>query len=173
LLSAYYAFLGDFKWALIHWTVNRISDGLDGTIARIHNLQTDTGGYLDILLDFAVYSVIPIGITFSRFRQQTEVGYFVLSVLLGIYFVNCASLFQLAAIMEKRKQIMKENRNKTLTSVEMPDANGTALVEGFETMLAYTLFILFPEYSTAAFSIFGALVFVTICQRLIWAFKNL
>ena len=38
--------------------------------------------------------------------------------------------------------------------------------------LAYGIFLLFPAHITLLFSIFAALVFVTIIQRLVWARRN-
>ena len=43
------------------WLANRVTDGLDGTVARVAERQSDFGGYLDILLDFVVYAAIPVG----------------------------------------------------------------------------------------------------------------
>jgi len=52
--------------ALALWAANRLLDGLDGTLARVHERQTDFGGYLDILLDFVVYAAVPTGLAFGR-----------------------------------------------------------------------------------------------------------
>jgi FADH2 O2-dependent halogenase len=46
------------------------------------------------------------------------------------------------------------------------------IIGGFETIIAYGVFTLFPAYLTILFSIFTVLVFFTIFQRLIWARKN-
>ena len=48
--------------ALMFWILNRLFDGLDGAIARIHQRQTDLGGYIDILSDFIIYAAIPISL---------------------------------------------------------------------------------------------------------------
>ncbi|HYW33141.1 MAG TPA: CDP-alcohol phosphatidyltransferase family protein, partial [Gemmatimonas sp.] len=53
------AFQGHDAAAVVLWLVNRTIDGLDGTHARVHQQQSDFGGYLDIVLDFAVYAAIP------------------------------------------------------------------------------------------------------------------
>ncbi|MEP5120657.1 MAG: CDP-alcohol phosphatidyltransferase family protein, partial [Marinomonas sp.] len=43
---------------------SRVLDGLDGAVARATK-QSDFGGYLDILCDFAFYVAVPIGFGFA------------------------------------------------------------------------------------------------------------
>ncbi|MGL4625842.1 MAG: CDP-alcohol phosphatidyltransferase family protein, partial [Plesiomonas shigelloides] len=47
-------------WALGAILLNRLLDGLDGTLARF-TTPTDRGGFLDIVLDFLFYSAVPLG----------------------------------------------------------------------------------------------------------------
>jgi phosphatidylglycerophosphate synthase len=134
---------------------------------------SDFGGYLDILVDFTIYALIPVGLAIGCEYSPTGEGvssivrWTVVSLLEGIYFVNSASLFQLSAILEKRNEGAKATGE--LTSVTMPPA----LIEGTETVFFYSAFLLFPRYSTQLFALFGALVIITSCQRLVWASKNL
>jgi phosphatidylglycerophosphate synthase len=88
-----------FVLGFILWLLNRLMDGVDGTIARISNSQTDFGGYLDIICDFIVYSIIPIALVVSR---PNETLYILLAFLEASFFVNAASLMFLSAIQEKR-----------------------------------------------------------------------
>ncbi|MBV5343826.1 hypothetical protein JZU68_09590, partial [bacterium] len=81
------------------------------------------------------------------------------------FYVNTASWMYLAAILEKRAA----HDPSTQTTIVMPKG----LVGGFESIIAYSIFILFPTYITILFSIFSALVFITTFQRLIWAKRNL
>ena len=60
--------------------------------------------------------------------------------MLGAFFVNCASLFMLSAILEKQKQ--KQNNGKEITTVSMPPA----LIEGAETVIAFSVMIIFSQY---------------------------
>ena len=55
---------------IILWGLNRVADGLDGTLARVTNTQSDLGGFLDIVCDLVVYASIPVGLTFSQCRLQ-------------------------------------------------------------------------------------------------------
>jgi phosphatidylglycerophosphate synthase len=108
--------------AVSFWILNRIVDGVDGTVARKYSMQTDYGGYLDIIVDFTVYASIPIALCIGY--HQSVFALAIVAALEGIYFVNCASLFQLSAILEKRSQGSKSK--KELTTVTMPPA----LIEG-------------------------------------------
>ena len=47
-----------FWWGVILLLLSRLADGLDGCVARATK-PTDFGGYLDIVLDFAFYGMIP------------------------------------------------------------------------------------------------------------------
>ena len=51
LLSAVAIVQGELVWGISFWLINRVLDGLDGVVARIHDKQSDFGGYLDLLLD--------------------------------------------------------------------------------------------------------------------------
>jgi phosphatidylglycerophosphate synthase len=144
------------------WWAGRIMDGLDGTLARFTKQQSDYGGYVDILCDFTVYSLLPVAVVW---RNHGEGGsaWLVLSLLLGSYFVNAAGLFMLSSILEKRSQ------QKQLTSVAMP----RGLIEGVETMVFYQMYLLFPNWCELLMSVFCAGVVVTILLRLHWAANNL
>jgi phosphatidylglycerophosphate synthase len=80
--------------ALIFWILNRIFDGLDGAIARIHQRQTDLGGYIDILSDFIIYAAIPISLVVS---SPTIERYFCLTLMISTFYVNAASWMYLSA----------------------------------------------------------------------------
>ena len=49
--------------ALALFIANRVLDGLDGAVARA-SVRTDRGGFLDIVLDFAVYGAVPLAFAF-------------------------------------------------------------------------------------------------------------
>jgi len=161
LLAAYAAFKQQYFWAFGLWLFNRILDGLDGLIARLHQRQSDFGGYVDILTDFAIYAALPIGLVVG---SPSSESYLALIFLLATFYVNAASWMVLAAILEKRAA----HNPDTQTTIVMP----AGLIGGFETIVAYGIFLLFPAYITILFSIFAALVFVTIIQRLVWARRN-
>ena len=162
LLATYAAYKGQYIWAFAFWILNRILDGLDGLIARLHDRQSDFGGYVDILTDYIVYASLPIGLVAG---SPSIERYLALAFMLASFYVNTASWMYLAAILEKRAA----HDPDTQTTIVMP----AGIIGGFETIIAYGIFLLFPAFITILFSIFAALVFTTVIQRLIWAHKHL
>ena len=181
LAAALIASLGMWLWALLAFTLNRILDGLDGLIARDRGLQSDFGGYMDIMIDFVVYAAIPIGVWIGveaplpasslggedlRLLSGTILPQALpLIVLFAVFYVNAASWMYLSSLMEKRRA-GSPSRN---TSVEMP----AGLVEGTETVLFYLLFLLLPSYYPLLFYLMAAATSVGVVQRLRWAWKHL
>ena len=101
----------------------------DGAVAR-HTGLSDRGGFLDILTDFIVYASLPIGLVAGSASNEP---YLALAFMLASFYVNSASWMYLAAILEKRAA----RHPKTQTTVVMP----TGLIGGFETIIAYGIFI--------------------------------
>ena len=150
--------------ALVLWLLNRLLDGLDGELARAFNRQSDLGGYLDILADFTVYALIPLGLAFA---DGNPVTYLVLAIMLSVFYVNAGSWLFLSSLLEKRAQGAAARGD--VTSVTMPGG----LIEGAETVVFFCLFCLFPGALPFLFALFSVLVVVTILQRLVWAQKYL
>jgi phosphatidylglycerophosphate synthase len=162
LICAALAWQGQVWGSVLFWSLNRILDALDGMVARVHHRQTDFGGYLDIVLDFVIYAVIPFGLVLNAPSLER---YFALTFMLISFYVNSASWMYLAAILEKRNARDPE----LTTTVIMP----AGLMGALETIIVYYVFLLFPAHIVPLFFIFGGLVFVTVLQRLIWAWKTL
>ena len=158
---------GRFGLGLALWAGNRTLDGLDGTLARVHDRQTDFGGYLDILLDFLVYAAVPIGLARGAWEDAQPWLPFAALALLASFFVNAASWMYLSALLEGRRA-GAEARGE-LTSVTMPPG----LVAGTETVILYSCFFLFPARLAELYALMAALVGVTIGQRLVWARRHL
>jgi phosphatidylglycerophosphate synthase len=146
------------------WLLNRLLDGLDGTMARISNRQSDLGGYLDIVLDMVAYVSIPLGLAFGVDRVEV---YIAMGLLFGIFYINSATWMILSAILEKRNLGAKERGE--LTTVSMP----TSVIEGAEAVVMYSLFLLFPQWLVFLFGLLAFLVLVTSIQHIVWAIKNL
>lgn len=164
LVAAGLAWQQSYWLAALFWALNRFTDGLDGTMARIHNRQSDFGGYLDIVADYVVYTAVPVALVLGR---PTTENWIALALLLSTYYVNSASWMYLSAILEKRKHGATATGEKT--TVTMPPA----VIGGLETTLVYFLFILWPSQIMWWFGIMAALVIVSIGQRLIWAARRL
>jgi len=158
LMGAVFAYLGYYWGALVFWLINRSLDGLDGAIARVHDQQNDFGGYLDIMSDFIVYAAIPAAIVLGA---PSQVRYLALVIMLVTFYINTASRMYLAAIIEKR--IAHHPEVKTM--IVMP----SGLIGGFETIIFYSLFLIFPERVFPLFIILSLLIVFTVIQRFAWA----
>jgi len=152
---------GAFWSGLLFWLLNRLLDGLDGVVARQQDLQSDLGGYLDIIFDLVVYALIPIALAIAAPEQPGL--WLALAFLLASFYVNVGSWMFLSAILEKRGRGTAGSLERT--TVTFP----TGLVEGTETMILFTLFIIFPEQLAHLFWIAALLVALTSVQRLVWA----
>lgn len=164
LSAALLAALGLFRPALICWLANRFLDGLDGEVARAKDSQSDLGGYLDILADLLVYAFIPAALAMYH---QTSVTWFATVFMLASFYLNVGSWMYLSSILEKRGQ--GADKSGEITSVSMP----RGLIEGGETVLFFTLFLLLPKLSWLLFLLFGALTFATAGGRVKWALSHL
>ena len=161
LVSIYFIIERSLMTALVFWLLNRIFDGLDGTVARVTGRSSDFGGYLDIVLDFIVYSAIPVAFVFSTESQN---NYLLLSVLLSSYYVNAASWMYLSSILEKRN--LGASSNNEMTSITMP----SGMADGTMTIIFYSMFFVFPSHLKLFFTLFIILVLVSIAQRMVWAY---
>lgn len=150
--------------ALGLWLLNRLLDGLDGTLARSTGRQSDLGAYLDIVLDHVVYIAVPLGLALAA---GTPAATLALALLLASFYLNGASWMYLAALLEKRNAGAAARGE--LTTVTMPGG----LIEGAETMVCYTLFVLFPGALVPLFGLMAVLVLFTVLQRVAWAIRRL
>ncbi len=150
--------------ALALWLLNRLLDGLDGTVARLQQKQSDLGGYLDVVLDTLAYVLLPLGLALAA---DTAAGYLSLALLLASFYLNSASWLYLAALLEKRKAGAQARGE--LTTITMPGG----LIEGTETIIFFCLFLLFPSAMVVLFLVMAALVLFTVGQRLVWAVRHL
>lgn len=162
LVSVAAILLQQYWVGLVFWGLNRVMDGLDGVIARVHQKQSDFGGYLDLFLDFIIYLAVPVAFIAAL---PTTANLWAGILLLTAYVLNTISWTTLAALLEKR-QHQTTNR---LTSMEMP----TGLIEGAETIVFYILFYVLPNHLALLFTAMALLVFYTAWQRVWWAYQNL
>ena len=155
---------GLYGWGLGLWLLNRLLDGLDGEVARRGGRQSDLGGYLDILCDFLVYALVPVALVFSN---PAERAYLALALLLTSFYINAGSWTLLSALLEKRRRGASAKGERT--SVTMPGG----LIEGAETVIFYSLFLLFPHAFVPLALLMAGLVAVTAGQRVVWARRAL
>ncbi len=142
--------------ALVLFGLNRLLDGLDGAIARATR-RTDRGGFLDIVLDFAIYGAIPL--TFAL----RDPGALALpaAILLFSFYVNGASFLAFAAVAAKRGMSTNIRGIKSIYFT-------AGFMEGTETILFFVAMILFPDrfpvlaYAFAGLTVMSALARVTL-----------
>lgn len=160
--SMVFLYYGNYSAALWLWAANRILDGLDGLVARHAGKMTDLGGFLDIVADFFLYAAVPIVFAF----KEGSVAYFrIVAVLLAAYYLNASIWMSVSAIMEKRN-CTEESHQTTLI---MP----RGIVEGFETIIFYTLMFIFPSAFIIISIVMAALLGAGIILRLTQAVKLL
>ena len=162
--AAVAAATGRFGLALTLWLVNRVLDGLDGTVARLRGTATDVGGHLDIVLDTAVYGLLPLGVAA---HTGHEGAWAAAAVLLFAFYVNTAAWMYLAAVLEKRGAGAAAQGE--MTTVTMP----TGLVEGTEAVVFFSLLLLLPGHAPALMGAMAVLVLLAAAQRLRWARRHL
>ena len=147
-------------WLLFGLTfifLSRLCDGLDGAIAK-QTRSTDFGGYLDIVLDFAFYGLIPLAFAVYNPAQNAVAA----SVLLLSFYVNGASFLAFAIIAEKRKLTTEARGKKSFFFT-------TGLAEAGETLAVFTMFCLVPNWFAPIAYIFAAICFWTAFARILQA----
>jgi phosphatidylglycerophosphate synthase len=152
---------GAFLAGLALLLVNRACDGLDGAIARRRGL-TDLGGFLDILLDFIVYSAIPFAFALADPAANALPAAFLI-----FSFIGTGTSFLAFATMAAKRGLSSDLRGKK----SLYYLGG--LTEGSETLLAFVLACLFPNFFPLIAWTFGALCWLTTATRIAAAWQTL
>lgn len=147
--------------ALIVILLNRIADGLDGAVARMTQL-TDAGGYLDIVLDFIFYSAVVFGFLLAVPEQNMIAA----GVLLVSFMGTGATFLAFASVAAKRGIASPDYPNKSLHYMG-------GLTEGFETIVAFIVFCLWPHHFPVLAYIFAAACWITAISRLVAGYRTL
>jgi phosphatidylglycerophosphate synthase len=168
--SCIFAASGHVKFSLLFWALNRALDCLDGAVARHRGVQSDLGGFLDLLGDFIVYSLIPISIALGNRDNPITRGENLLAVavLEATFHVNNFVLFYAAALIEKSRASNNE-QTKELTSLAMRPA----LIEGLESALFFTLMLALPEQLVTLSYLMSTGVVIGTAQRVHWICTSL
>jgi phosphatidylglycerophosphate synthase len=157
-LAAVIAIASGLYWlGLVLILVSRLGDGLDGMVAR-HTQKTDFGGYLDIVLDFAFYGLVPLGFVLADPASNALAG----AVLILSFYVNGASFLAYAVMAERRGLTTEARGEKSLFFT-------TGLAEATETIAFFAAFCLFPAWFPALALVFAVLCFYTALSRIVIA----
>lgn len=147
--------------ALICIIVNRIGDGIDGSLARMTKVS-DAGGFLDIVLDFIFYASVVLGFALADPEQNGPAA-----VLLLFSFVGTGSSFLAFAIMAERRGLESiAYVNKGIYYLE-------GLTEATETIICFVLFCIFPDMFPVIATIFAALCLITTATRVVGGYYSL
>ena len=114
--------------------LSRFCDGLDGVVARA-NGSTDFGGYLDIVLDFAFYGMIPFAFALS----DPPVNAVPAAALLLSFYVNGSSFLAFAILAAKNGEETEARGKKSIFFT-------TGLAEASETLAVFLAACLWPTW---------------------------
>jgi phosphatidylglycerophosphate synthase len=132
---------------------NRLADGVDGALAR-RTGATDLGGYLDIVLDFIIYSGAAFAFALAQPEQATAAAFLIFS------FMGTGSSFLAFAIFAAKRKLDGEAvANKSFYYLG-------GITEGTETILLFVLILLFPSWFPIAAYIYGTLCWLTTIGRI-------
>jgi len=151
---------GHFALALGLLLLNRLADGIDGCLARRKG-ASDLGGYLDIVLDFIVYS----GMVFAFALAMPQLA--IAACFLMFAFFGTGSSFLAFAIFAAKRGLGKDaDAPKSFYYLG-------GITEGTETILLFVFISLFPGAFEPAAYVFGALCWITTAGRIGTAIKVL
>ena len=143
--------------ALLPLLLSRLCDGLDGALARARG-ATDLGAFLDIVLDFIFYALIPL--SFAVLDPSTNA--LAAAMLLASFIGTGISFLAFALIAERRG----------LTSTAYPQKGIYYLggiCEGFETIAFFVLLCLLPGYFALLAYGFAAICALSAGLRIFYA----
>ena len=145
---------GHTMWALFCILLNRLADGLDGTMARLTG-PTDRGAFLDSVFDFLFYSSIPLAFAFAAPEQNALAA----ATLIYSFVGTCCSFLAFAVLAAKRG----------ITSTAYPNKGFYylgGLTEATETILLFAVMCLFPGWFPVLAYGFAVLCLLTIISRI-------
>ena len=145
--------------ALALFLLNRLCDGLDGAIAR-QTRPTDRGAFLDISFDFLIYGLFPLGFALARPGANATAACFLLASFMG----TGSSFLAFAVIAAKRGIIAAEFPRKGIYYLG-------GLTEGTETILAFGVMCVWPDWFPVIAKIFAGLALVTTVMRWAWGWR--
>jgi phosphatidylglycerophosphate synthase len=145
--------------ALTLWWLGRVFDGTDGIYARSLKLQSNFGGYLDIVCDMAAYGAMIIGFMHS-YPEFTNWW----TLILFLYILCITSALALGLLQNQEGVPSTDNRSLRLA---------TGLAEGGETGIFYSLALIFPKWIFWLCPVWCVVLSVTVVARTLIARKSL
>ncbi len=150
---------GQFWAAAALILVSRLGDGLDGAVAA-RTARTDLGGYLDIVLDFVFYGLVPLAFVVHDPAANGLAG----AVLLAAFYANGASFLAYAIVAAKRGLESEARGKKSIFFT-------TGLAEATETIAVFVAFCLLPQWFSPIAFAFAAITAYTTVSRIVLAWR--
>ena len=151
---------GWFWLGLVLILASRLGDGLDGAVAKVTG-KSDLGGYLDIVLDFVFYGLIPLAFVIHDPLTNGLAG----AVLLAAFYANGASFLAYALMADRRGMTTGQRGEKSLFFT-------TGLAEATETIAVFVAFCLWPNWFVPIAYGFAAVTAYTTLSRLVLAWRT-
>jgi phosphatidylglycerophosphate synthase len=158
LVAALLVSAGHAWSAVVVWWLGRLVDGTDGILARATGRVSAFGGYLDITLDMAAYSVMVLGF---YFWQPQFAPLWMITLIL--YILAITSALSLGAL-ERARGVDGDNRSLKLAA---------GLAEGGETGISYTLMLLLPQFISVLLPLWILVLAATFAARTVLAWRLL
>lgn len=144
--------LGEIGWGLALIIANRLTDGLDGAVARARG-PSDLGGYFDIVADFAFYVSVPLA-----FGTLAPANTLPALVLTASFVLTGVSFLAFAVIAAKRGETTEAHGRKSFFY-------STGLAEGAETIAVFIAMCAAPAWFGAIAYAYAGLCVATVVQR--------
>ncbi|MEX1266728.1 MAG: CDP-alcohol phosphatidyltransferase family protein [Woeseia sp.] len=157
ILCAVAVALQSYGTALALLALNRVLDGLDGAVARA-TAPTDSGGYLDIVVDYVFYAGVPLAFAVADPARNALPA----AALLAGFCLTATGFLAFAIIAAKRGLETETHGRKSFFY-------STGLVEGTETIMFFVLMMLMPAWFPYIAGLFAVLCVVTAVQRTLLA----
>ena len=183
LAAAAAAALGRFEWALLAWWANRVLDGLDGELARATARRRPAGSatpargpYLDLMADLLVYAAVPLGLAAGAAGTLTGVPltdpawvWAAAAFALAAFYLNLGSWALLAPALSAVERESRAPADPSAPGLRMP----AGLMEGAETVVAFSIALWWPGWAVATLALTGALTLAGAVQRTLWGLRRL
>ena len=148
------------QWALLPLLVSRFCDGLDGAVARLRQ-PTNLGAFLDIVLDFAFYALLPLAFAL----QNPEVNALPAAFLLASFIGTGISFIAFALVAERQGLKSLAYPNKGIYYLG-------GICEGFETIAFFVICCLLPQYFPYLAYGFAGLCALSAALRVAFAYQS-
>lgn len=145
---------------LVVWLISRVGDGLDGVVAREGGSGSPFGGFLDITLDMAAYSLMVLA--FATLHPEHAAAW--LAVLAGYVMVITTTLALSATATAAARVVSVTDRTFQFTR---------GLTEAGETSVMYALWVVVPSHIWWLAWLWAAALLITGVQRIALASREL